>query len=183
MQEKIDLGQGIVCTLRKSRRARRVRMTLHSDGRVVLTLPFFVSYKYGVAFLQSKKEWLYKKVKKFALRPKNILLQGSVKEYHDSRPLAERLIMERLQHFQKAYTVSWRRVSIRNQKTRWGSCSRSGSLSFNYRLLLLPAHLRDYVIVHELCHLMEMNHSSRFWALVAKTFPDYKELRRELRLL
>lgn len=183
MQEEIDLGQDMVCMMKKSRRARRVRLALHHDGRVVLTLPFFVSYKQGTAFLQSKKAWIYEKVKKFALRPENILLRGSVKEYQNSRVAARQLVMERLEHFQKAYAVSWKRVSIRNQKTRWGSCSRTGNLSFNYRLLLLPAHLRDYIVVHELCHLLELNHSPCFWALVAKTFPDYRKLRRELRLL
>lgn len=183
MQEKIDLGQGAICTLKKSRRARRVRMTLYRDGRVVLTLPFFVSYKEGRAFLQSKIEWIRKKTRDIALRPENILSRGSVEEYRSSRVAAEELISERLHYFQKSYAVVWKRLSIRNQKTRWGSCSRQGSLSFNYRLLLLPAYLRDYVIVHELCHLLELNHSKRFWALVARTFPDYKGLRRELRLL
>lgn len=183
MPEKIDLGQGMVCTVKKSRRARHVRLALHPDGRVVLTLPLFVSYKQGRAFLQSKMEWIREKARELTGRPENILLRGSAKEYRDSRKPARELVEERLKHFQKLYAVVWKRLSIRNQKTRWGSCSRKGSLSFNYRLLLLPAHLRDYVIVHELCHLLELNHSKRFWALVAQTFPDYKKLRRELKLL
>lgn len=183
MEVKIDLGQGAVCTIKKSLRARRVRMTLHWDGRIVLTLPFFISYKRGKAFLGSKMEWVRERMLNLASRPENILLCGSAKEYQDSRLLAKQLIEKRLKHFQQIYTVTWKRVSIRNQKTRWGSCSRMGSLSFNYRLLLLPPHLSDYVIVHELCHLLELNHSPRFWTLVTKTFPDYKELRKELRLL
>lgn len=183
MGEKINLGQGIVCTVKKGRRARRIRLALYCDGRVVLTLPFFVSYKRGQQFLKSKEEWIRRTLRKLTSRPENILHRGSQKEYRDSRAAARQLIEERLVHFQKFYAVTWKRVSIRNQKTRWGSCSRAGSLSFNYRLLLLSPHLRDYIIVHELCHLKELNHSRRFWELVAKTFPDYKKLRRELRLL
>jgi len=183
MEARIDLGQGAVCTIRKSRRARRVRLALYRDGRVVLTLPFFVSYRRGRTFLESKRDWIRGKTKDLVSRPENILHRGSVKEYRDSRKPARRLIEERLKYFQQLYAVTWKRVSIRNQKTRWGSCSRTGNLSFNYRLLLLPPHLRDYIIVHELCHLLELNHSPRFWTLLAKTFPDYKELRRELKLL
>lgn len=183
MQERINLGQGVVCTVRKSHRARHLRLTVHRDGSVILALPFFVSYKKGQEFLESKMGWIREKLKEFASQPDNLLLRGSVKEYRASRRAARKLIVERLNYFQKVYTGRWKRVSIRNQKTRWGSCSRSGNLSFNYRLLLLPSHLCDYVIVHELCHLIELNHSPKFWALVARTFPDYKDLRHELRLL
>lgn len=183
MGEEINLGQGIVCTIKKSRRARRIRLALYRDGRVVLTLPFFVSYKRGKQFLKSKEEWIRRTLRKLTSRPENILRRGSRKEYLDSQEPARQLVEARLKYFKSFYSVTWKRVSIRNQKTRWGSCSRAGSLSFNYRLLLLPPHLRDYIIVHELCHLKELNHSRRFWALVAQTFPDYKELRRELRLL
>lgn len=183
MPGKIDLGQGAVCMMRKSRRARHVRLALYRDGRVILTLPFFISYRRGRMFLESKREWIREKTKNLASCPENILQRGSKKEYRDFREPARQLVEERLKHFQQSYAVVWKRVSIRNQKTRWGSCSRRGSLSFNYRLLLLPAHLRDYIIVHELCHLLELNHSQRFWVLVAQSFPDYQSLRRELKLL
>jgi predicted metal-dependent hydrolase len=183
MPEMIDLGEGVHCVLRKHRGARHIRLAVHRDGRVILTLPFFVSYKRGRVFLESKVEWIREKVKNFAAQPQQLLYRGGAKEYTASRAQALQLIEERLEYFKHIYPAQWKRVSIRNQKTRWGSCSRAGNLSFNYRLLLLPPHLRDYIIVHELCHLVEMNHSQHFWALVARTFPDYKNLRKELRLL
>ena len=183
MRESISVGQGRVCTIRKSKRARRLSLTLHRDGKLVLTLPRFVSYTRGRAFLASKAEWIEEKMTALALRPDMFLLRGGKKEYEASRDLARKLIEKRLAYFQPLYGVSWKRVSVRNQKTRWGSCSQSGTLSFNYRLLWLPPSLRDYVIVHELCHLREFNHSPKFWALIALRFSEYRSLRKELRLL
>ncbi|MDP2944335.1 MAG: M48 family metallopeptidase, partial [bacterium] len=84
-------------------------------------------------------------------------------------------------HFNRFYNFKYRRISIRDQKTRWGSCSRTGNLNFSYRVLELTPAAADYIIIHELCHLREFNHCVRFWALVAKTVPDYVRLRRELR--
>lgn len=183
MRENIDLGQGVVCRVQKSRRARQLRITLSRDGSVGLSIPTFVSYERGRLFLESKAEWIREKIRALALRPETILLRGSAEEYQANREAARKLIETRLAYFQECYGVSWKRVSVRNQKTRWGSCSREGNLSFNYRLLYLPPHLADYVIVHELCHLLEFNHSPKFWALVGRSIPDYRELRRELRLL
>jgi len=90
------------------------------------------------------------------------------------------LVRERLEYFNQFYNYKWNRIAIRNQKTRWGSCSKAGNLNFNYKLALLPPKQADYIIIHELCHLREFNHSQRFWELVAITMPDYKEVRKDL---
>jgi len=90
-------------------------------------------------------------------------------------------VRSRLLHFNEFYKFKINKVSIKNQKTRWGSCSKRGNLNFNYRVALLPPHLADYVIVHELCHLGEFNHSPNFWKLVAKTIPNYKAIKREFK--
>jgi len=101
-------------------------------------------------------------------------------DYLARKEEARTLIGERLEYFNRFYGFKYNRVSVRNQRTRWGSCSRRGNLNFSYRLLNLSERVRDYIIVHELCHLQEFNHSPRFWNLVARILPDYKELRRQL---
>ena len=86
-----------------------------------------------------------------------------------------------MRFYNEIYQFSYNKIYIKNQKTRWGSCSGKKNLSFNYRILFLPKKLQDYIIVHELCHLKELNHSKRFWSLVARVFPDYQNIRNELR--
>lgn len=83
-------------------------------------------------------------------------------------------IPERVEHFAKIVGVDYGRITIRNQKTRWGSCSSKGNLNFNCLLMLTPPEVIDYVVVHELCHRKEMNHSKAFWNEVEKVIPDYK---------
>lgn len=97
------------------------------------------------------------------------------------RRFAHTIIAERLAHWNAHYGYTWTRVAIKEQKTRWGSCSRRGSLNFNWRLLLAPLPVLDYVVIHELCHLKAPNHAPGFWALVAETCPDYRERRDWLR--
>ncbi|HEY4518254.1 MAG TPA: M48 family metallopeptidase, partial [Candidatus Paceibacterota bacterium] len=87
----------------------------------------------------------------------------------------------RLAHFNQHYNLEWGRVSVRNQRSRWGSCSKQGNLNFNYRIVHLPTHLQNYLVVHEMCHLRQHDHSRAFWSLVAETISAYATCRRELR--
>ncbi len=97
------------------------------------------------------------------------------------RKKAEEVIHDRLQFFNEHYGFKYNRVTLRNQKSRWGSCSHQKNLNFNWRLIMAPIEVIDYVVVHELCHLKEMNHASRYWKLVVETIPNYKEVRKWLR--
>lgn len=104
--------------------------------------------------------------------------------YHANKEAARALVLERVKHFNQHYGakhgIIHGKIAIRNQKSRWGSCSKKGNLNFNYKLVFLPAELRDYVIVHELCHVKEFNHGRAFWALVGETVPEWKALRKRL---
>lgn len=107
-------------------------------------------------------------------------LGGSRAAYLLHKEAARALVQSRLAHFNTHYKLAWGSVAVRNQKSRWGSCSKAGNLNFNYRIALLPPHLQDYVVVHELCHLKEFNHSSKFWRLVGETVPHYAACKKEL---
>jgi predicted metal-dependent hydrolase len=105
------------------------------------------------------------------------------KHYVTHKEMARELTLARLHHFNQHYNLTWNRVAIRNQRRCWGSCSSSKNLNFNYKIQFLPPHLRDYIIVHELCHLVHMNHGKAFWDLVAEQMPDFKIYAQELRAL
>jgi predicted metal-dependent hydrolase len=105
---------------------------------------------------------------------------GSAKDYVALKDSALRLAKERVSYFNKIYKFEYGAVKIRDQRSRWGSCSRKGNLTFNYRIALLAPELVDYIIVHELCHVREFNHSRSFWSLVELTVPNYAQLKKEL---
>ncbi|MCX6795064.1 MAG: SprT family zinc-dependent metalloprotease [Candidatus Falkowbacteria bacterium] len=163
------------------RRSRRLRLAVHHDGRVVITKPYFLSKAAAEAFLRSKTEWVKAKLEHFKNMPAPLVRPHNRQDYLKHKEEARALVISRLEYFNRFYNFKYQRISIRDQKTRWGSCSRTGNLNFSYRLLELTPAAADYIIVHELCHLREMNHSVRFWGLVSKTVPDYERLRRELR--
>jgi predicted metal-dependent hydrolase len=123
----------------------------------------------------------------FSYLRRPIFRTRSRKLYEMNKEAARALVTERIAHFMNHYGarhgISVGRIAIRNQKSRWGSCSKKGNLNFNYKLAFMPAPIRDYVVVHEICHIKEFNHSRGFWSLVAETVPDWKELRKELRRL
>lgn len=98
-----------------------------------------------------------------------------------NRERAREIITRRVEYFAPQVGVTYNRIFIKEQKTRWGSCSSLGNLNFNWKLILLDTELLDYVVVHELAHRKQMNHSAAFWSEVEKVLPDYRERRRRLR--
>ena len=108
----------------------------------------------------------------------NSFVKSVLKRFY--RAKAREVISDVVACYANKLNLSYKRISIRDQKTRWGSCSSAGNLNFSYRLVMMPLKVIDYVVVHELCHLKEMNHSKRFWVLVSKVLPDYKERKKWL---
>ncbi len=173
--------------IRESKRARSARITVYPDGRVVVCKPARVSARALEKFVEERNEWIELMLAKARRRRGGLPLielpkprRGS-RAYKEAVAAARALVQERLAHFNTLYRSNYGTISIRNQKTRWGSCSHQNNLSFNYKIAFLPSHLADYIIVHELCHTIEHNHSSKFWAQVARTIPNHLALRKEIR--
>ncbi len=112
---------------------------------------------------------------------RRVSLKGTKKDYKKYKGQALALAVNRILYFNKIYGVKVNKINIKNQKTRWGSCSKKGNLNFNYKIALISGRLADYIIAHELCHLKEFNHKQKFWNLVGQAVPDYLEMRKELK--
>lgn len=186
MLQQIKLqGRELDYILKISSRARRLRLTIYGDGRLVLTQPRFLSRRFAEDFLREKAAWILARLDKAkeSMSPLDSGLSGADlrADYLAKKADAYEFARTRLEHFNKFYNFTYQKISIRNPRTRWGSCSRKGNLNFSYRLLDLTPEAADYIIVHELCHLAQFNHSPRFWRLVSRTIPDYDERRRSLR--
>ena len=163
-------------TIKKRARQKHIRLIAHGDGTFVVSAPRACSIHMIDDTIAQNAQWIKTNV---MTQQKNVTIDPSVVRYMKKalRPIIEAQLLQ----FNSYYGFSYKRVSIRHQKTRWGSCSSDGTLSFNCTLMCLPQALREYVVVHELCHLKEMNHSKQFWGLVEKTIPQYKELRKQLK--
>lgn len=166
--------------LRRNTRARSVRVSVFPGGEVRVTAPTRLPRTFIEHFLKEKRAWVIEQMKRMSLVPKKRSKLEARKRYLEHKEAARALVLDRLAHFNAHYGFNYEKVAIRDQHSRWGSCSRKGNLNFNYRLVLIPGALADYVIVHELCHLKEFNHSVRFWALVKETIPEYETLRATL---
>ena len=166
-------------TLKRSRRARYMRLQVRPGGTVILTVPHQMAHSTIEKFLAQHAEWIHTANER--MRDYKALPVSGRRDYLKHKEAARKFIHERLAHWSSFYPFSYGRVAIKNTKRVWGSCSRKGNLNFSYALLFLPRELADYVIVHELCHLKEHNHSARFWSLVAEALPNYRLLRHELR--
>lgn len=169
----------VAYTFKTSGRARSLRVTIYPDGDVTVVAPVGVGQDVVENFMRQRSSWILKKIEHFRRTPR-IVLEAGRNGFSRYQNKALALVSERLAYFTGQYDFHFRKVTIKNQKARWGSCSRKGNLNFNYRIALLPVHLTDYIIVHELCHLAEFNHSAAFWQQVARIIPDWRLRRKEL---
>lgn len=167
---------------RSSRRTKHVRVSVYPGGRVVVSHPVRVREAYLEQFLIAHAPWIAKQVK----RQKNVeipheRLRGTPTAYRAQKEAARAFVTSRLRELNHYYGFTYGRIAIKNMSTRWGSCSQKGNLNFHYKIIDLPQHLQDYLLVHELCHLKAFNHGPEFWALVSVTIPNYTVCRAELR--
>lgn len=154
---------------------------MYFDSTIVVTSPFDLNETVIEKFIREKSQWLFSKLSFFKQFKGQSIARYSYDDYLKYRDIAYKLAIERVIHFNQIYKFEFNRINIKNQKTRWGSCSKKGNLNFNYKIALLPPRIADYIIVHEICHLGEFNHSKRFWKLVSKAVPDYGKIRDDLK--
>ena len=159
---------------RRSNRAKRVFIKIDVFGDVVVIIPSKMHIDQSLIdkLLNENMEWILKNVEKIKDKRSNIKYTDK-DDYLKYKDLALDIIRIKIEYFNTFYNLPLNKISIRNQRTKWGSCSSSGNLSFNYRLCFLPDNLSDYIVVHELCHLAFMDHSQYFWDKVSITIPDY----------
>ncbi len=169
--------------LQRSARARRVRIAVHHDGRVVVTAPRRVSETLVKIFVAEHAAWIEVQRARMERRGPIVDLRGSPDDFKKHKKNALDFVTAKVVEFNARYNFNFafKKISVRNARGRWGSCSEGGRLAFNYRLIKIPSELADYVVAHELAHLAEHNHGPRFWALVARAIPDYKTRRKKLR--
>ncbi len=204
-------------TVRRSSRARRVRVNVHAHAGVEVVLPVRAPERVAAAAISELRPWIERRLDearealaRVAARAGTLPYLGESLELvpqagrtrvhrrgaqllvpdGDPRPAIERFyrraaraeIAPRLDHATALAGTPYTDLSIRAQKTRWASCAANGSMSFNWRLLLAPERVLDYVVWHEVCHLQVLDHSPRFWKLLERWYPDYREDREWLRV-
>lgn len=166
---------------------RTLGLEVKADGHVWARVPKGMSNQAVVDFIKERQDWIVQKWF-LAEEKKRLASQRPQPDYIINPELeavykkkARQQLEARCAYFAELMGVAYNRISIRSAKTRWGSCSARGNLNFHWKLILMPPQVLDYVVVHELAHRKEMNHSPRFWARVEAVLPDYKQRRRWLK--
>lgn len=170
----MDISYQLVRSARKT-----ISIQITPAGEVILRCPKRCSRLEAEAFLLSKQDWIQKHLTAIAQRPQLPVLSGE-----EIQALAERAaaaLPEKVRFFAQQIGVSYGRITIRSQRTRWGSCSAKGNLNFNCLLSLCPEEVQNYVVIHELCHRKHLDHSPDFWAEVEKHCPNYRSYRKWLK--
>ena len=177
MSDVIQLD-GISCALVRTAR-RTIAIQISADGSVTVRAPRRCGRAAIEQFVMEKQGWILKKRAELQERFREQKEQAaclprlSEAEYRRYREQAGKVLAQKAEQYAGQMQVTFGRITVRDQKTRWGSCSAKGNLNFNWRLILAPEEVLDYVVVHELAHRKEMNHSRRFWKLVEEVLPDF----------
>lgn len=175
MSKNITTGEMQTVRVIRSNR-KTIALEITPKGEVLVRAPFSMPQSEIEKFVKDKEAWIWKHLSKIEKKTEE---QSQIEPLSDAElqklgDLALKVLPQRVKLYAAQMGVSVGRITIRCQKTRWGSCTREGNLNFNCLLMLAPEEVQNYVVVHELCHRLEMNHSKRFWAEVAKVMPDYQ---------
>lgn len=171
-----------ILVIRSNRKTLAIQ--INPDLSVIVRAPMYAPQSDIERILREKEGWIQKHIEKIREqeeKKKETQGESVESEYltnEEIKKLADKALQyipKRVSYYAKQIGVTYGKITIRNQKTRWGSCSNKGNLNFNCLLMLTPSEVIDYVVVHELCHRKEMNHSVAFWAEVEKVIPNYKE--------
>ena len=173
MKDSIMFEYSIVKSNRKS-----IAIQIQPEGNVIVRAPKRMRMEEIKRFVESKAEWIEKHLSNCTSQNQEELTDQEIQALREK---ARALVTERVQYYAPLIGVTYNQIVIRAQHTRWGSCSSKGNLNFNCLLALVPIEVLDYVVVHELCHRKELNHSDRFWNEVAKILPDYKTRKKWLK--
>ena len=160
---------------------KTIALQIKGDGRIIVRAPLRMAARDIQRFVDSKAAWIEKHLAIIQQRQQPVGSAFTLEQLQQLADAAKSDLPRRVARFAALVGVTYGRITIRAQKSRWGSCSGKGNLNFNCLLMLCPEEVRDYVVVHELCHRKELNHSPRFWAEVEKVLPGYKVQRKWLK--
>lgn len=182
MKKKLLIkNENITVDIRKSKKAKRMRIAVYCDGSIVAVHPENISFLKILSVIEDKINWIKKKVDFFDSKQYIAIFKGTKREYLKNKDKALELVKSKVEYFNSFYKFHYNKIYVKNQKTRWGSCSVKKNLNFNYKIIFLPKELQDYLIVHELCHLKEFNHSKKFWDLVRLRITNLNQVSKMLR--
>lgn len=180
MQAYIEIEDLNIPIVLQRKKRKTLVITVTNDGKLLVKAPFRMPENQIKSFINKKSNWIYKNMKHVLEANKN----KEVKTEEDINKLkkqAREILTKRTDYYKQIIKVDYERIRIGNQKTIWGSCSSRKTISYNCHLVLMPEQIIDYVVVHELCHLVEMNHSADFWKKVSEVLPDYMSRRKWLK--
>lgn len=171
---KMKIGEYNVEVRRSKRKSAAIKIT--ADMQIVVFVPLYVSDNEIERMVISKSKWIDEHMLKVqsTIDERSKLEKITFEQVKELEDQAVEYIPKRVKYYAEKENFIYNKITIKNLVSRWGSCSTKGNLNFNCLIMLTPDYVIDYIVVHELCHLREMNHSEKFWAEVEKIMPDYQ---------